>query len=81
MAEKIKKDVNFTVGDLVTPRDLNKVMNDELLDTAGKKIIQSSGNRGIVTQVQDDLYYVTYNASGLGIITQVYKKDEVKFAV
>ena len=81
MAEKIKKDINFAVGDLVTPRDLNKVMNDELLDTDGKKIIQNSDSRGIVTQVQDDLYYVTYTASGLGIITQVYKKDEVKFAV
>lgn len=69
----------FKVNDIVTPADHDKVLNDTRLSSRGKELIKSSGLKGVVTQVQHGLAYVSYyNAAGDDRITQVYKPEEIR---
>lgn len=68
----------FQVNQLVTPVDKEKVLNDTLLNTASKNILKECNAVGMVTQVQNDLNYVTYFSNSGDRLTQVYKNDEIK---
>lgn len=68
----------FQVNQLVTPVDKEKVLNDTLLNTASKNILNECNAIGMVTQVQNDLNYVTYFSNSGDRLTQVYKNDEIK---
>lgn len=74
----------FTVNQKVRPVDKEAVLNDTLLHDSGRQIIKDAGCVGTVTQVkvEDDgraLNYVTYEGPG-GILTQVYRDEEIEVA-
>lgn len=74
----------FTVNQKVQPLDKDAVLNDTLLHDSGCQIIKDAGCVGTVTQVklEDDgraLNYVTYEGPG-GIVTQVYRDNEIEVA-
>lgn len=69
----------FKINDIVTPVDLQKVLDDKHLSPRSKAIIGESDNKAVVNQIQDGLIYVSYfNAAGDDRITQVYKPEELK---
>lgn len=74
----------FTVNQKVQPLDKNAVLNDTLLHDSGRQIIKDAGCVGTVTQVKVEedgrsLNYVTYEGPS-GIITQVYRDNEIEVA-
>lgn len=74
----------FTVNQKVQPLDKDAVLNDVLLHDSGRQIIKDAGCVGTVTQVklEDDgraLNYVTYEGPS-GIVTQVYRDNEIEVA-
>lgn len=74
----------FTVNQEVQPVVKDAVLNDTLLHDSGRQIIKDAGCVGTVTQVkvEDDgraLNYVTYEGPH-GILTQVYRDEEIEVA-
>lgn len=68
----------------VKPMNTDQVLNDQLLSASARQIIQAANCVGTVTQVkvEDDgraLNYVTYEGCG-GIVTQVYRDEEIEVA-
>lgn len=74
----------FTVNQKVQPLDKDAVLNDVLLHDSGRQIIKDAGCVGTVTQVKVEedgrsLNYVTYEGTS-GIVTQVYRDNEIEVA-
>ena len=68
----------------VKPMNTDQVLNDQLLSSSARQIIQAANCVGTITQVkvEDDgraLNYVTYEGPS-GIVTQVYRDDEIEVA-
>lgn len=72
--------MEFKVDDIVTPVDLDKVLDDTRLSGTSKKVIEGSNHRAVVNQIQDGLIYVSYYSADGDRITQVYKPEEIKLA-
>lgn len=74
----------FKVDQKVTPVNIDNVLNDTLLNTSSRQIIQGANCIGTITQVQPDpegktLNYVTYTTTN-GKVTQVYRDNEIEVA-
>ena len=74
----------FKKGQRVKPKNTDQVLNDQLLNTSARQIIQAANCVGTITQVkvEDDgraLNYVTYEGPS-GIVTQVYRDEEIEVA-
>lgn len=74
----------FKEGQKVTPVDIDKVLNDPLINTISRQVIQGANCMGTITQVQPDdedvtLNYVTYETAN-GKVTQVYRDNEIGVA-
>ena len=65
------------LGQKVRAVDIEKQKNDPHLTESSLRIIAKSDFVGEVTQLQDNLVYVSYK-NDLGWVTQVFKPEEVK---
>lgn len=74
----------FKKGQRVKPKNTDQVLNDQLLSASARQIIKDAGCVGTVTQVKVEndgraLNYVTYEGTS-GIVTQVYRDEEIEVA-
>lgn len=68
----------FKVEDKVKIKDTKLAVQDELLSEETLNVLKAVDFIGIVTQVQDNLYYVAFIDKNDNWVTQVFKENEIE---
>lgn len=66
------------VEDKVKIRDTNLVAQDELLSEETLHVLKAVDFTGMITQVQDNLFYVGFVDKDDNWVTQVFKENEIE---